>query len=152
MSIQTSLDTIVNLPVVSENAQLNDGGGPSTFTIQDMTFVCNTEVVYPSYVATAIAAEPVFIYSVQFLPDLHGLWHIFIGGNLIHTIEVVDPLNSRDYVALLTREIHNESIGSWQWDKVTGELTLFAVNGQEFKKYNIVDTAAESSRELIQEN
>jgi hypothetical protein len=151
MSIQITVNTPHTFPIVSNNGQLVSEFGV-TYSINDMIFFHNENFLDHSYLAFKLDHETINFYSVTLTPGVTGVWRIFVGPNLIHTFEVVDSLDSKDYLATLTREIHNESIGSWQWDKVTGELTLFAANGEEFKKYTIIDTAAESSRELIQEN
>ena len=44
-------------------------------------------------------------------------------------------------------DIMTATIGSWVWDKSTGLMTMYDLNGSEKFKFSVEDTAEEASRE-----
>ncbi|MNY59748.1 hypothetical protein D3C86_1962240 [compost metagenome] len=47
------------------------------------------------------------------------------------------------------RDILDESIGSWQWDKTTGGLVMLRQDGATLATFTVVDNLTTSSRERI---
>lgn len=48
-------------------------------------------------------------------------------------------------------DIVTASIGSWQWDKTTGVLTMLDTNGNSSFKFEVADSSAEAKRERRQD-
>jgi len=82
--------------------------------------------------------------SFNFTPASTGVYTLFGQGTIISTIEVVTK-------APLTylKNIEDESIGSWQWDKTTGIMSMIRQDGTPLAQFNILDNLTTSSRERI---
>lgn len=81
------------------------------------------------------------LYTLSITPSVTGIWTIFIEGKL-YTIEVV----ARDIYSIL-RNLEDESLGSWSWDKTTGILTALRQDGSELATFTVSDTLETASRE-----
>ena len=82
--------------------------------------------------------------NFTFTPTATGLYTLYAGGAVQATIDVV---TKSAYDFLLNLE--DEALGSWQWDKTAGTLTLVRQGGSSFATYTIVDNLTEASRELV---
>jgi len=82
--------------------------------------------------------------TFSFTPVSTGVYTLFGQGTIISTTEVVTK-------APLTylKNIEDESLGSWQWDKTTGIMSMIRQDGTPLAQFNILDNLTTSSRERI---
>ena len=82
--------------------------------------------------------------TFSFTPSSTGIYSLYGQGTIISTIEVVTK-------APLTylKNIEDESLGSWQWDKTTGIMSMIRQDGTPLAQFNILDNLTTSSRERI---
>lgn len=125
---------VLNLPIVSTNVVSG--------VISDLRFIKDGTVQSPTYTVSVINA-PANLYNLIFTPTSVGKWAVFLEGKVQFYIDVVD----RGLFDILS-VLENEALGSWRWDKTTGVLTLYKIDGSDLQAYNIVETDLESSREL----
>ncbi len=83
------------------------------------------------------------VYSIVFNPVSSGAFAIYVRGDIRAYVTVVD----RDVFSFL-KNIEDEAIGSWVWDKVSGSLTMVRQDGTNLANFNVIDTSETSSREL----
>ena len=83
------------------------------------------------------------LYTLTITFPTTGTWRIFIEGKLLE-IEVVDFT-----LAEILRDIADEALGSWQWDKLTGTLSLLRRDGSPLSSFSITDTPNIASRERL---
>ncbi len=83
------------------------------------------------------------LYVATFTPTETGLYSLFIEGT-IYTFEVV----SRDLNTIL-RNLEDEAIGSWEWNKLTGDLTLLRQDSGTLATFRVLDSADSASRERL---
>lgn len=84
------------------------------------------------------------IYSVVFTPTAIGNYYIKYAGAILAHIQVA----AQDVLSIV-KNIEDESLGSWSWDKVTGILTLLRQTGVTMATYAVVDTTLISSRNRL---
>ncbi|MNK27618.1 hypothetical protein D3C87_459800 [compost metagenome] len=97
--------------------------------------------------ATAITFASVGIqdlYNFTFVPASTGTYTLHAFGDIQARVEVV---TKSVYNSL--RDILDESIGSWQWDKTTGGLVMLRQDGATLATFTVVDNLTTSSRERI---
>lgn len=80
----------------------------------------------------------------SFTPTSTGVYYITAEGVLIARIEVV----TKSIKAFL-QNIEDEALGSWQWDKTAGSLSLLRQDGTSLGDFTITDTLESSSRERL---
>jgi hypothetical protein len=82
--------------------------------------------------------------TFSFTPTSTGVYTLFGQGTIISTIEVVvkAPIT-------YLKNIEDESLGSWQWDKTTGIMSMLRQDGTSLAQFNILDSLTTSSRERI---
>lgn len=129
------INTPVYLPVVSTTV--------SGQTIPSIRFIRDGQLDPTIYSVSEIDAGQ-NLYSVSFFPDAPGVWHVYLEGKVVAGFKIVN----KDYEEYL-KNIEDEAIGSWQWNKTTGQLQLFRQNGDPFQQFTIVDNNLETSREII---
>lgn len=113
--------------------------GQTTFS--DFTLVGPTGAV-ASVVPVYVELHAGF-YQVTLLVDSTGYYNLLIGGKVV-TFEVVQK-TSQKYLA----DISDGVIGSWQWNKVSGELVLLRVTGEVLATYRVADGSDSASREKL---
>jgi hypothetical protein len=80
--------------------------------------------------------------TFSFTPTSTGVFTLYGQGSVLATVEVV----TRSPLSYL-KNIEDESIGSWQWDKSSGVMTMLRQDGTTLAQFNIVDNLTTSSRE-----
>lgn len=117
--------------------------GPSTGLPQppDMALLLNgTPVVSPAITFASAGAGP--LYNFTFTPTTTGRYLLYAFGAIQGVVEVVTQS-----LYTITRNIQDESLGSWQWDKVAGTLVMLRQDGTTLAQFTVVDTLTTSSRE-----
>lgn len=84
------------------------------------------------------------VYTINFAPNVSGKWAIFIGGSLQLQFEVV----SKDFATYL-KNLEDQALGSWTWNKTSGLLTLFRPDSSTLGTYQVSDTLEAASRERL---
>ena len=79
---------------------------------------------------------------VTFTPQSTGLYMVFAFDEIQVLVDVV-PRTSESYL----KNIEDESLGSWVWDKTTGHLEMIRQDGTTLANYAVTDSLTESSRE-----
>lgn len=133
------MQAIVNNPITIPFLSSGLTTGVTTFT--KSTLLNGVPVVYPSFTFTEIGGG---LYTMTFTPTTTGTLSIFIQGVLLPQIDIVSRT-----LAQQLQDISDEAIGSWTWDKTTGILQLYRLDGTSFHSYNVVDTLSNASKELI---
>lgn len=136
MSNQTIVNQLVSLPFTSEGLVTGKTAFTNVLTLRDGEFVTN-----PSYSFVEAGAG---LYLLRFTPVTTGLYEIFIEGAIQIRFEVVTRT-----LRTLVENIEDEALGSWKWDKKTGELVLLRQNSTELATFKVVDDLIESSRERL---
>ncbi len=82
------------------------------------------------------------LYTITFTPTSTGIYTVFIQGLVQATVNVVTKTSQ----AMLS-ELLDEALGSWNWNKTTGVLTLLKQTGGTLAVYDVVDNQTTASRE-----
>lgn len=134
--MEYTINQLINIPFTSTSLVL----GLTTFP--DLHVVVNG-------VSTVIAGSAVTeigsgLYSFNFTPTASGNYVLFVQGSIQARFIVV----ARDKFSFL-RNIEDESIGSWTWNKTTGLLTIIRQDSSTLGTFQVVDTLDSGSRERI---
>jgi hypothetical protein len=84
------------------------------------------------------------LYTATFTPTATGIYTLFIDGSIQATINVVNRLSR-----VMLGEILDEALGSWEWNKSLGTLTLFKQTGGTLATFNVIDGLTIASRERV---
>lgn len=84
------------------------------------------------------------VYTLTFTPSVTGEWAIFIEGGFQASLSVVSVTTTS-----LLQDLYAAGLGSWTWDKQTGVLTVFCMDGTPLNTYTVVETDLTASRELV---
>lgn len=128
----------VNNPVTI----IAQGPGTGLTTPPDLVVLFNGAVstIVPTF--AAVGAGP--LYSFTFTPVATGVYIVYGFGAIQGLVNVVTQS-----LYTITKNIQDEAIGSWQWDKVAGNLVMLRQDGTTLATYTVTDTLTTSSRELI---
>lgn len=82
------------------------------------------------------------LYNYSFTPTATGTYVLHAYGELQARVEVVTQslYNS-------VRNLQDEALGSWQWDKTTGTMVMLRQDGTTLAQFAVVDNLTTSSRE-----
>ena len=106
--------------------------------------------VYRDGAITALQASFLSLGSTgpsvtRFTPVSSGLHTVVLAdGSIAAQVDVV-PRSSLSYL----RNIEDEALGSWTWNRVDGTLQLLRQDGSELANFAVIDTQTESSRERL---
>lgn len=104
----------------------------------NITFLVDGAVTAISYATTEIGNG---LYTLNFTPASTGIYTIFVEQTIAATASIV----SRTVDSYL-KNIEDEAIGSWVWDKTTGRLNLVRQDGTPLAVYAVVDDLTIASR------
>ena len=82
-------------------------------------------------------------WLVTFTPTSSGVATVVAFGQVQERVLVVQKL-SRTMLA----NVEDEALGSWQWNKQTGTLTLLRQDGSTLANFVALDSVAQASREI----
>ena len=85
----------------------------SEIQLPNVATVIKDGVITSLFVATSIITGTAF-YQAQFSPVETGLYDLIVDDLLVGSVEVV----SRDVFSIL-RNIEDQALGSWEWNKTT---------------------------------
>jgi len=84
------------------------------------------------------------LYNFTFTPNATGTYILYAFGAIQGVVNVVTSS-----IYTLAKSIQDESLGSWQWDKVAGTLVMLRQDGTTLAQFTVTDTLTTSSRERI---
>lgn len=101
-------------------------------------------------VGSAVTANPVLsineimngLYVADYIPSITGTHCIFARGVVVARIEVVQKTSQA-----ILKNLEDEALGSWQWDKQAGTLTMLRQDGSALATFNVSETLELSTRE-----
>lgn len=102
------------------------GSGP-TVVVKD-----GVQVAVPT---TVVQIGTTGVYNATFSPDQTGTFSVFALGTKVGDVEVVDR-TVFDYL----RNLEEEALGGWEWDKTAKEITLYRRDGTSMGSYAISDS------------
>ncbi len=85
---------------------------------------------------------PTDFFTLAFTPTSTGKYYINMFDTEVLYVEVVTKS-----LYTMVRNIEDEALGSWTWDKNTGELKLLKQDGTPLASFDVVDTQLTASRE-----
>lgn len=130
------MEAVLNTPVTT--VIFNPGASPLT----DAKVYLNGALSAQTVTATIVGTGPA--WSVSFTPNSTGIWTLFGFGAAQQRFKVVSK-SLYDYL----RNIEDESIGSWSWNKETGVLTMLRQDSTTLATFNVADGLELSSRERV---
>lgn len=96
--------------------------------------------------ARAIVTETAIsgIYIISFTPNATGRTVIIVNGQLVAHVEVV----SKSIYSFL-KNLEDEAMGSWVWDKRVGTLNMTRQDGTPLANFDVVENLNTASRERV---
>lgn len=82
------------------------------------------------------------LYAYTYIPTITGRTALLFNGSMIAYVDVV---TKSVYTSL--KNIEDEALGSWTWDKSLGELKLLRQDGTDLASFDVVDNQTSASRE-----
>lgn len=134
--MQCILNQSITLPFISEGFTT----GLTSFTPVVALLDGTVLTTQPSFTFLEVGGG---LYTFTFTPNATGAWTIFIQGQLIK----VDIVTRTDSSYL--KNLEDECLGSWQWDKNAGTLTLIRQDSSDLAVFNVTDTLISASKERI---
>lgn len=134
--MECTINQAVKLPFLSTNLTT----GLTTFT-----YTLLVDGLLPTSAPTVTFTEVgggQYLFNVT--PNQTGEWTIFIQG----LIQIRFTVVSRSTNAIL-RNLEDEALGSWTWNKTTGALTLLRQDGSSLGTFTMADTLDTASRERV---
>lgn len=128
-----ALGAEVSLPVQKSAAELPSGASIRVYS-------GSTLVALTTTVQSLNAAGPTL---VKFTPNATGRYTVATeSGELLGVVDVVSRT-----LQSYARNIEDEALGSWQWDRTGGTLQLLRQDGSVLANFTVTDTLTDSSRE-----
>lgn len=124
-------------------------GSPVTFpfsippedTLAVKVYIGRTELAFSGTVQESSTPN---VFFLTHTPASTGFFTYVINGIIIGVVNIVP----RSIYSILDN-IEGATIGSWSWDKKTGELTMFKLSGEVLEKFDVRDSLISSSRERL---
>lgn len=130
------LESAINTPITTVVVN------PATGALTDAKVYLNGALSAQVVTVVQIGTTPV--WSFTFTPNATGNWSLFAFGVIQERVKV-QTKSLYDYL----RNIEDEALGSWSWDKDTGILTLLRQDGSALATFSVVDGLDLSSRERV---
>lgn len=114
------------------------GSGPTTPA--DLALFKDGAVA--SVVATSSQIGTSNAWAISFTPSSTGLYSVFAFGSIQYRVPCVSKLSYE-----MLKNIEDEALGSWQWNKTSGVLSVFRQDGTLLATHSVTDTLTAASRE-----
>lgn len=101
-------------------------------------------VLVPSPSFTVVEILTTGLYVLTYTPTTTGNYLFCYGATIVAYLEVVAKTSMT-----ILRNLEDEAIGSWQWDKQAGTLTMIRQDGTNLANFAVVETITEASRERV---
>jgi hypothetical protein len=82
------------------------------------------------------------LYTLRYTPSATGLYCFLVTGSIFAYVDVVTKT-----ITTMIKNIEDEAIGSWQWDKVAGTLTMLRQDGSSLATFDVTETLTQATRE-----
>lgn len=82
------------------------------------------------------------LYIASYTPAATGTHCVFARGQVLARIDVVQKTSQT-----ILKNLEDEAIGSWSWNKQAGTLTMTRQDGTALASFNVVETLDLASRE-----
>lgn len=116
--------------------------GPDNLTSPNAVLYLNGAQASASLSVTQLGSTNV--WSISFVPNSTGIYTVYAFGQ----VQFRAQANTKSIYASLAN-IEDYTLGNWMWNKQTGLLTLYRVNGSVLATYNMLDQSNSSSREKL---
>jgi hypothetical protein len=126
---------------VNETVRVFYQGEPGIADVTKVTVINNADVLQLPNV-TMLETDVPGVYLITYTPTVTGKALVLFDGVMVAYVEVV----SRSIYSFL-RNIEDEAIGSWTWDKHLGKLTFIRQDGTLLSTYDVTDSNVAASRE-----
>lgn len=136
MSIQCIINQPIKLPFLSTNLVT----GLTSFLGVTVLVNGSVPLVAPTLTYTEVGNG---MYTLNVTPGITGNWSILIEKTILSFSVVV-----RDNYTIL-RNLEDECLGSWTWDKTSGLLTALRQDGTTLATFTVSDTLENASKERI---
>jgi len=127
------VNTVVKIPFTSVNLATGMG------SFNNVKFLIDGVLTSISYTTAEIGNG---LYVLTFTPGVTGVYSLFIEQTIAAVVNVV----TKSLYTFL-KNLEDEAIGSWTWDKVTGVLTLTRQDGSTFSTFAVTDTLTSATRQ-----
>lgn len=134
LNTEAVVSTSITVPFVG----FNNDTGLTTFDLM----ILKDGILYTDLISAPVFAEigeGLYTISVTFTET--GVYTIYVENAIAAYITV----RERSMLSYLVN-MEDEALGSWQWNKQTGELTLVRISGQPLGTFQLTDTDTISSR------
>lgn len=130
---EQAIGTEILLPVQKSAAELPDSSGIRVYLgstlVTPTVLVQNLSLAGPSL--------------VKFTPSSTGRYTVcLVSGEILGVVDVVTRT-----LQSYARNIEDEALGSWQWNRTSGTLQLLRQDGSVLANFTVTDTLTDSSRE-----
>lgn len=115
--------------------------GPSGTPLSDTTVYLGSAASGLTPTVTQLGSSNV--WNVTFTPVITGVYSVYAFGQIQTRLQCLEKS-----IGLYLKNIEDESLGSWSWNKTTGVMTMLRQNGSALATFNVVDNTTVSSREL----
>jgi len=83
-------------------------------------------------------------WSVSFTPASTGVYSVYAFGAIQYRVKAVTK-SLYDFL----KNVEDEALGSWSWNKSTGVLTVLRQDGTPLATHNVLDNLTAASRERV---
>ena len=102
-------------------------------------------VASPTVPVTVSNFGPTGPTKLSFTPPITGMYTLVLeDGSIAAHVDAVSR-NCQSYL----KNIEDEALGSWSWDRTTGTLQMLRQDGSVLANFAVVDTLTENSRERL---
>lgn len=120
---------------------LNPNGLTGQGTPTDLLLLQNGAVVAtPTITVTDVGTKG--LYNFAFTPATTGTFVLYAYGAIQAQVDVVTQS-----IYTYLQSLQDEALGSWNWNKTTGTLTMISQSGTTFATFAVVDNLTTASRE-----
>lgn len=82
------------------------------------------------------------LYVADYIPTSTGVHCVFAGGKVLARVEVVQKSSQA-----MLKNIEDECLGSWKWDKQSGLLEMIRQDGTLLASFEVTENLELASRE-----
>ena len=131
----TTLYKLVNAPMVfAFTGTAAQTSFPDLIILRDGTVVSS-----PTVVLTEVATG---FYKMTYTPTVTGTYYVRVAGSVVLCAEVVDKLPMTYW-----KNIEDEALGSWTWDKTAKTLVMLRQNVTQLATFELEETLTVASIE-----
>ena len=126
---------------VNETVRVYHQDTPSSADINKISVINNGQLLELPNV-TMYETDVPGVYAISYTPTTTGRALIMFNGKTVAYVEVI----TRSVYSFL-KNIEDEAIGSWTWDKQQGKLVMIRQDGSALASFDVTDSNVAASRE-----